>query len=162
MFDDNEEGTIAQDLVALSCDGVCLGRGQNRIVYRSILNPNKVIKIQEQNANRYWFQNAVEWELYESVKETVWAHWFAKCYSITQSSFVLVQEYVRDLNDSDDIDQLKLPDFFGDFQPRNFGVRGSGKKKQLVCRDAGSISPFMKHSFENHKMIKPQWRFDYK
>lgn len=130
-FDDWGAGVCTETLRQLL--GTCLGKGIDRAVYASALDPNHVVKVEPENTQGR-FQNAAEWRVWQEVK---WcaplAKWFAPCKSISASGYVLVQERTDPVRLGELPD--RVPSIFTDLKPENWGrLRSTGR---IVCHDYG-------------------------
>lgn len=127
--------------------GEMIGLGVHRKV--GVFKPDKslVIKCAIECPNI----NILEDEIWQMVKDTDIAKWFAPCVAISECGMFLLQKRVETKPRSE---YPKLvPSFFGDLKYRNFGWIG----KQLVCCDyAGFIASSMSHKW-NGKMKKAEW-----
>ncbi len=122
--------------------GRWLGSGQYRDVYVYSPDETKVVKI-ERNARS--FSNVSEWQIWQEVKDTKWARYFAACSSISHSGSVLVMERTRPLERA----PTQLPNFMADLKTENFGRVGS----RIVCHDYG-ISNLMWRGLTAARMTK--------
>ncbi len=138
------QNTISNDLFSL-CVGSLVAVGSSRTVFRAS-NPEFVYKFE---TSAHSFQNMMEWETWQIVKDTKHKKWFAPCSAISDCGTVLAQVYCRDL----EINELpeELPAFFADVKRDNFGIY----KNQIVCRDYGNH--FLIDRGLTNKMIKAEW-----
>lgn len=120
--------------------------GMSRAVWESTLMPDCVIKVEERGG---MFQNVIEWETWQRVKDTSLRRWFAECVSISPNGSVLVMRRTRPAADRDYPE--KMPIFLNDFKRRNYGMVG----KNLVCHDYG-ISNLMDWG-HSKRMVKANW-----
>jgi hypothetical protein len=109
--------------------GERLGGGMSRDVWSSVLDPSVVIKFETDKGH---FQNVMEWEVWQEVKETKWAKWFAPCVSISGTGSVLIQKRTKVVSNRDKY-PVKMPVFLGDFKYSNYGLF----KGQMVAHDYG-------------------------
>lgn len=125
-----------------------LGEGISREVYQCAINEELVIKIE--GGTDAFFQNVMEWEIWQEIEGTKYAKWLAPCKSISPNGMVLLQKYASDVL----IKELpkKLPKFLTDLTCGNFG-RYDGR---IVCRDYG-VSEIIKYGFKNVEMVKADW-----
>lgn len=127
--------------------GEVIGRGMSRVVYDSPLLPNSVIKV-ENNAHR--FQNVIEWETWQRLRDTPASRWFAACEWISPDGIVLVMQRTRPPAPSEFPDRVPL--YLTDMKRTNYGMVGErtgGEGKQcLVCHDYGT------HLLFEHGMTK--------
>ena len=105
------------DLADLIC-GPLLGRGVARRVFEHALDRDLVVKVEEDARS---FQNILEWEIWDVVKDGPYAKWFAPCRHISASGVVLLQDRVAPVTAF----PARIPDFFTDLKLANFGkLRG--------------------------------------
>ena len=127
--------------------GDVIGRGMSRVVYDSPLLPNFVIKV-ESDAHR--FQNVIEWETWQRVRDTPASRWFAACQWISPDGLILVMQRTRApaLNEFPE----RVPLYLTDMKRTNYGMVGEGEdgtgKQFLVCHDYGT------HMLFEHGMTK--------
>jgi hypothetical protein len=112
--------------------GKLLGKGVSRKVYLCRQDTEHVLKVEDVQG---WFQNVLEWEIWNEVKHTKWAKYFAPCISISDNGQILIQQRTRPIEKSL---KLRLPDFFSDLKLDNIGLL-DGKP---VVHDYG-ISTFL-------------------
>lgn len=113
--------------------GEQLGAGAARTVYAHALDPRLVVKVED---GRGSFQNVIEWQTWEDVKETDFAKWFAPCVAISPCGGILVQRRTTPAQTHPE----KIPAFFTDTKLANFGmlIPLHGKKGgQFVAHDYG-------------------------
>lgn len=140
----NEVSPVLQrDLFHMLC-GAQLGEGVGRIVYEHSFDPTVVIKF-ESNAGS--FQNVIEWETWQRVKNADLAKWFAPCVAISPNGSVLVQKRTCKPTNYPD----KVPSFFTDIKLENFGMLG----KQFVAHDYG-LHLLMENGMST-RMKKANW-----
>lgn len=120
--------------------------GMSRAVWTSKIVPDCVVKVEERSG---FFQNVVEWETWQRVKDTEHARWFAPCRWISPNGAILVMERTRPASDRDYLD--KMPVFLSDFKRRNYGMAGD----RLVCHDYGTNMLFEKGL--SARMAKVDW-----
>ena len=109
--------------------GKYIGSGCYRDVYQHSTNKDWVVKLMnDAEAN----SNLLEFEIWQTVKDTPWAKWFAPCPWCSDNGKALIQEKVEPIT-KENIYLIpdKIPYFFTDLKPTNFGFIG----KQLVCHD---------------------------
>ena len=106
-----------------------IGSWKSRVTWSSDLLPVCVVKIEEDSGR---FQNVVEWETWQRVKDTPHSRWFAACKWISPNGSVLVMERTKIASESDYPE--KMPAFLSDFKRSNYGMIG----KFLVCHDYGT------------------------
>lgn len=121
-----------------------IGRGMSREVFSSKLLPDCVIKI-EQGAGQ--FQNVVEWETWQRVRDTPASRWFAACKWISPNGHILIMERTRPPAPSEFPD--KVPVFLTDLKRTNYGMaKSDGEREWFVCHDYGT------HLMFEHGMSK--------
>lgn len=108
--------------------GDAMGYGTFRHVFNHATNPDAVVKL-ENGAQS--FHNIAEWQVWQSVKDTELAKWFAPCISISASGTVLVMQRAKPVS-VDELPKL-VPVFFTDLKAENWGLIG----KRYVCVDYG-------------------------
>ncbi|MDO8742028.1 MAG: hypothetical protein Q7J45_00625 [bacterium] len=124
---------IHKEAFNLLC-GELIGHGMSRQVFACLLRDDLVVKT-ESDSRR--FQNVVEWETWQRVKDTPMAIHFAPCHSISPCGSVLVMSRTRPAG-LDEFPKL-MPAFLCDFKRTNYGVI-AGKKgaTTFVCHDYGT------------------------
>jgi len=127
--------------------GEVLGLGIHRKVGVYKLDPRFVIKC----AIEYPNINVIEEEIWQMVKNTNIAKWFAPCTQISWCGIFLVQERVEH-GPKSEYPKL-IPSFFGDTKYKNFGWLNG---KFVCCDYAGFISTSMVHKWSG-KMKKTEW-----
>jgi hypothetical protein len=111
-----------------------IGYGMSRTVFSSKLLPDCVIKVEEEPGQ---FQNIVEWETWQRVKDTEFSRWFAACRWISANGSILIMERTRPPAPSEFPE--RMPAFLCDFKRTNYGmVRTNGAAEYLVCHDYGT------------------------
>lgn len=134
----SEYSHIHEDAFNLLCDER-IGYGMSRDVFTSRLLPDCVIKI-EKDPHR--FQNVVEWETWQRVRDTKVSRWFAACRWISPNGRVLVME--RTERPDPDGYPSRMPAFLSDFKRTNYGLsmlpdpKTGRPAKTLVCHDYGT------------------------
>ena len=116
---------IHKEAFRLLC-GNKLGAGISREVYSSEILEDCVIKIEE---NAGYFQNIAEWTVWDIVKDTKHAKWFAPCVAISPCGSVLVQKRTTASLKY----PKKLPGFLDDTSTANYGTYDG----RFVCHDYG-------------------------
>ncbi len=106
--------------------GTKIGDGMFRAVFECDLIPNTVIKV----SNCETPANTIEFSVWQSVKSTPHAKWFAPCLHLSPEGNFLIQRKCRPLTDKDKLPK-NIPGFFTDIKRENWGFIG----KQLVCHD---------------------------
>lgn len=146
--------TVHRDAFDLLCDER-IGYGMSRSVFSSKLLPDCVIKVEE-DAGR--FQNVIEWETWQRVKDTEYSRWFAACRWISPCGAVLIMERTRPPAPKEFA--ARMPAFLCDFKRTNYGMLASGrgrmgKADSLVCHDYGTHLMF-EHGM-TRRMRKAEW-----
>ena len=141
--------TTEKDFFHEMC-GERLGGGMSRDVYLSALDPTVVIKFEADSGH---FQNVMEWEVWQEVKETKYAKWFAPCVSISGTGTILIQKRTKVVADRRKY-PAKMPVFLGDFKYTNYGMY----KGQLVAHDYGR--PRLLTEGLSDRMKKVDWWAD--
>lgn len=141
----SDNGAMHKEAFYSLCDAL-IYTGMSRAVWSSKLLPDCVIKVEE---TARMFQNVIEWETWQRVKDTPLRRWFAECVSISPSGSVLVMKRTRPAADRDY--PIMMPIFLNDFKRRNYGMTG----KNLVCHDYG-ISNLMDWG-QSKRMVKANW-----
>ena len=129
----------------LLCDDL-IYQGMSRTVWSSEVFPDCVIKVEDRKG---YFQNVVEWETWQRVKDTPMAKWFAPCRWISPNGSILVMDRTRAAGDAQYPE--KMPAFLCDFKRRNYGMLGEA----LVCHDYGTNMLF-EHGMTK-RTIKANW-----
>jgi hypothetical protein len=144
--------TACKEALRLLC-GEHLGGGMSREVYACALMPEYVVKV-ETDARR--FQNVMEWEVWQRVKDTPASRWFAECRWISPSGVVLIMERTRVPGPKDY--PSKVPVWFTDLKRQNWGMAKSNKsgKEFLVCHDYGT-SLVIENGTTTKRVKKAEW-----
>lgn len=117
--------TVARDIRDMVI-GECLGYGSTRAIYVHAMDNNAIVKVE--NAAQS-FCNVYEHEVWEHVKYTDFAKWFAPVRYISSCGTVLVMERTQPI--PEDLLPKEIPAFFTDIKAENFG-RLNGR---FVCHD---------------------------
>lgn len=118
------------DAFNLLC-GRLIGNGMTRKVFACNINNDFVVKV-ESDEIRSHFQNLIEWYVWNRVCGTPFEKWFAPVHEMAPDGRVLLMHRTQPIADHDL--PKKMPAFFTDFKPGNFGwLKGS-----IVCHDYGS------------------------
>lgn len=139
----------------LLCDQL-LGRGMSRNVFSSKLLPDCVVKVEEGAGS---FQNVIEWETWQRVKDTPASRWFAACKWISPNGTILVMERTRPAAPSEFPESM--PTFLCDFKRTNYGMAssvtraGGAGKDWFVCHDYGTHLMF--ENGMTKRMRKVEW-----
>lgn len=129
LCDDHFPTTNGRDLAALFL-GEEIGVGTYRTVWSTNLNAERVIKREGGDAS---FSNVLEWEVWQVVKDTKHARWFAPCYAISPCGIWMIQHRTAEIKDIAALPK-KIPAFLTDIKVPNWGWIGD----QLVCHDYGN------------------------
>lgn len=122
--------------------GKQIGRGMSRVVYECRPDPTSVVKVEEIAGS---FQNIIEWETWQRVKDTAYANWFASCKWISNNGTVLLMERTIQAQSKQYPD--KMPVFLCDFKRTNFGMSTAPRRvaqsspstrNRFVCHDYGT------------------------
>lgn len=120
--------------------GEYLGGGQYRDVFELKFNTKDfVVKIETLKYRR--FNNVKEWEIWQLVEgyqgeaEENITSWFAPCEQISNNGRILIQRRTKDFYIKEDKLPEKIPNFFTDVKPENFGWIGN----KLVCHDYADV-----------------------
>lgn len=108
-----------------------IGEGSTRTVFRNAFDAALVVKVATSSAGIK--SNWEEFATWEAVQFTKLSSWFARCHSISDYGSVLVQEWIPNIPAG----QYKIPSFFSDLKPENYGLVVGTKSSQVVCRDYG-------------------------
>lgn len=109
--------------------GEFIGSGCSREVYEHPYEKNWVVKIEKGGGSG---DNFSEYNIWQSVKLTKNAKWFAPCEYISPNGMILIQRKTKPLYGSNNLKvPEKIPWFFTDIHPKNFGWIG----RQMVAHD---------------------------
>jgi hypothetical protein len=138
-----------RELWNLICGSV-LGQGSARTVYEHCLDSGLVLKVESGAGS---FQNVLEWETWEQVRDTEHARWFAPCVAISPCGGVLVQRRTVQPKAYPDL----VPNFFTDLKLTNFGtlLPYKDEEERFVCHDYG-FTRLMGLGLTK-RMAKPNW-----
>lgn len=124
---DDHGPAVLRDFFHMIC-GKKLGSGIARTVYENNFDKTGVVvKIEDVTQS---FQNVIEWETWQRVKDTEFARWFAPCVGISPCGIVLVMARTMPATKFPD----KLPVYLTDTKRTNYGIY----KGRLVCHDYGT------------------------
>src|SRR5438094_2070919 len=141
---------MRKELWGLIC-GDELGRGAARVVLEHCLDPHVVVKVEP---NACSFQNVMEWQAWEAVRNTDLAKWFAPCVAISPNGSILVQRRTTRAA----VHPEKVPAFFTDLKLDNFGVltpKPGEPASQFVCHDYG-LNMLLERGM-TRRMVKAMW-----
>jgi hypothetical protein len=136
---------VTQDALRFIC-GDKISEGQYRAVFDCDLFKGYVVKVSYTP-----FANITEFEVWQAVKGTPHAKWFAPCLNISPCGHFLIQKKVRAISDKDKLPK-KLPNVFTDIKKTNFGFIG----KQLVCHDYQMLCRAIDASFLTNYVV--EWK----
>lgn len=139
-----------EDFASLLC-GEQLGKGSQRATYVCRMDKTKVVKV-ELDTYAAYFQNLMEWEVWNALKHTRVARFLAPCHYISEGGRVLVQSRVYPLR-PEEKRAARLPDFMTDFQDCNFGILDGA----VVCCDYGLVGKLIGRGAMKYKLRKPDW-----
>ena len=111
--------------------GAQLGAGSGRTVFRHAYDDELVVKVASSSTGIK--ANFEEFATWEAVQFTKLNSWFARCHSVSDYGTILIQERIPDLPAG----RYKIPSFFTDLKPENYGLVAGTKSSQVVCRDYG-------------------------
>lgn len=127
--------------------GDYIGAGSFRDVYKYKQDDNLVIKCAFDDPQ----MNILEMEVWEMVKYTEIAKWFAPCISISECGMFLIQKKVETGRKKDY--PKKIPAFFSDCKYTNYGWLDN----KFVCVDYGSfVSTSLNHKW-SQRLKKAEW-----
>jgi hypothetical protein len=106
--------------------GTYIGKGYSRYVFDYKLNKREVLKIDFYNRG----SNFMEWEVWNTVKDTKFAKWFAPCSYCSSDGKLLIQTKVKEFKTFDKLPK-QIPAFFHDNRIDNWGML----KGKPVCFD---------------------------
>lgn len=147
---------IHEDAFNLFCDER-IGYGMSRDVFSSRLLPGYVIKV-EKDPHR--FQNIMEWETWQRVRDTKASRWFAACEWISHNGRVLIME--RTERPAPDAYPKLMPAFLDDFKRTNFGLsmlpdpKTKKPSQKLVCHDYG-VTKLLEHGLTSRMKAANWW-----
>jgi hypothetical protein len=130
--------------------GERLGGGLAREVYEYL--PNKettVIKVENSMGS---FQNVMEWELWNELKDTPLRRWIAPCIRISSNGMYLMMERTTP-PPSNYRWPKKIPAWLNDRKRENFGLW----KGRLVCHDYGIMHKSFIHGVNLNRMASARW-----
>ncbi|WP_323016382.1 hypothetical protein [Castellaniella sp.] len=126
--------------------GTQISYGSARTVYACKLFSDCVIKVEDGAGS---FQNVMEWETWQRVKDTKFAKWFAPCEFISPAGGILVMKRTMPIDEKRY--PQSVPAFFTDLKYANYGMLDG----QFVCHDYG-VSLLMENGM-SERMRKPEW-----
>jgi len=127
MFEKWEDfpSIVTNDFLQIFC-GDLLGDGISRQVYQCTIDKTLVIKVEHART----FQNVIEWDVWDCVKDTEFSKYFAPCISISQGGHVLLMKKTSPMKKYPE----KIPAFLTDTKRANYGQY----KGQFCCHDYGN------------------------
>lgn len=134
-----------------------LGYGVSRNVFECTLVPDCVVKV-ETDPRR--FQNVMEWEIWQRVRDTPASRWFAAARWISPNGKILIMERTRPPAATEYLE--KVPAWFTDLKRQNWGMAKADKKdgkpgrEWLVCHDYGT-SLVIEEGTITKRMRKAEW-----
>lgn len=138
---------VARDLWALTT-GREVGSGVARRVFAYHPDPSLVLKVEDGAGD---FQNVAEWHVWQAVKDTKWAKWFAPVHSISANGALLLMKRTEPAGLSDY--PARLPVFMTDIKRSNFGMLDG----QLVAHDYGTVPLVMLGTGMSARTRKVEW-----
>lgn len=126
--------------------GEHLGNGQFRRVHVLLQDQSKVLKIETGSGS---FENVAEWDVWNNVKKSKWAKWFAPVYDISPWGSCLIQARCQPLKTR----PSRVPDFFCDLKDINWGILNG----RVVCFDYGHHK-FFDNGIRRARLVKPDFR----
>lgn len=134
---DSDLEMFPQDQLHAALSVLCgerLGYGISRTTFAMRYCDDKVLKIE--NADSGVFQNVIEWRAWEYIQhDTEMLKYFIPCVEISRCGTVLVQMKAEAL--PDDMHEVELPDFVGDYKRENLGMF----EGRVVVLDYGLWNP---------------------
>lgn len=143
-----------EDAFNLLC-GDLIGEGCSRKVFACALLPHAVVKVEE---SRGFFENVIEWTIWQQVYGTPAERWFAKCLWISPSGRILVMERTHPAR----LQELpeRVPIWCSDLKRTNWGIADDTESsgKWAVCHDYGSMSSHViAQGTSTTRMRKAEW-----
>lgn len=124
--------------------GERLGGGLSREVFVFEQDPRYVVKIETQ-----YFQNVTEMQVWEAVKDTEWAKWFAPVKAISGFGSVLLMRRTSEATPRQKVNFPDLlPDFMADSRVENWGILNG----RWVMHDYGFMR-FITNGLKRVKMV---------
>jgi hypothetical protein len=147
--------TVRREAFNLLCDER-IAYGMSRSVYSSKLLPDCVIKVEDSARD---FQNIVEWETWQRVRDTPMSRWFAICRWISPNGQILIMERTRQPALSEYPE--KMPAFLCDFKRTNYGIsttldKKTGKPSHMFVRHDYGTNLLFEHGMTK-RMVKANW-----
>lgn len=143
-----DESSLIHRDVSLLFTGHKISSGTSRTVYACRTSPDCVVKVESTSGS---FDNIHEWAVWNHVKDTKYAKWFAPCVSISPTGSVLLMKKTECLR-PDELPK-EMPVFLWDFAIWNFGLY----EDRLVCHDYGGLHNILSTGLTTRtKVVK--WR----
>lgn len=146
LVTDHFPTTTGRDLAAMMLDRQ-IGVGQYREVWSTELNAGRVLKLEGGTGQ---FSNVLEWEVWQAIKETKHARWFAPCYAISPCGIWLLQHRTEPMVDITKLPK-QVPAFFTDLKLSNWGFIDN----RFVCHDYGNN--LLMENGMTHRMRRANW-----
>lgn len=144
---DHFRTVLARDLMGMVLgDSIC--HGTHRHVFNHATNKDWIVKV-ENGAQS--FMNIAEYQVWQSVKETKLAKWFAPVLEISPSGLLLIMPRCQVATINDDLPK-SVPAFMTDLKPENWGWLDG----RWVCLDYG-LHLLHEHGMTS-RMRKANWR----
>lgn len=121
-----------------------LGDGVDRQVYELRHSPKFVAKIEDNSRS---FHNAMEWQIWQRLKDSPLEKWLAPCLDISPCGSVLIQRRTTPITSGPE----RMPAFLGDMKLANFGMLNG----RVVCHDYSRLR-LVEPSF-SIRMRKVHW-----
>ena len=132
-----------------------LGCGISRRTYVNKLNPDQVIKYEDDPIERH--QNVIEWRVWDMAQELAPVRrWLAPCYHISEDGKYLVQARVKVLKMTDNLPEF-MPAWLNDLKVQNFGRY---KGRIVACDYGTSLAMWMTNCRDLKKMKRAEWWTD--
>lgn len=126
----NSDPAVHVDAFNLLCEDF-IARGTYRDVFECRLNPAWVVKVEIDKGDWRSFMNVKEyhfWDWNKDYKKV--SDWLAPCHFLSPDGRILIQSKVKMAKEHDPLPE-KIPAFFTDLKPQNFGWLG----ERFVCLD---------------------------
>jgi len=124
-----QKNIVSADLFLMLTGNELLGFGVGRHVFQYKLDDRFVIKFEHEES----FQNTYEWQVWNHIKLTSHARWFAPVENISPCGRILIQRRTKGFPTDRHLPE-KIPTFFTDTKPENWGLL----KGRPVCHDYGN------------------------
>jgi hypothetical protein len=148
-IDEHFRDTVSRDVASMVL-GECIGYGTTRAVYVHATDESKIVKVENTAQS---FCNVYEHEVWDHIKDTEFAKWFAPVEYISPSGTVLVMRRTEAV--PVDLLPKQLPVFFTDIKAENFG-RLNGR---VVCHDYGYHQFIERGMSKRMRKVKPaDWK----